>query len=154
LPELPGVAQALTDLTNLTRLSLEGCGDAVGDLAATAIALSCKELQHRDLRSCNLRSLECLAVMAQLRRLQELRLEGNEGFTVQGLELLSQHSSLQVLGFAQNSVVTTTELPGPAAILHVEVMVIYSFIRELWRSHSVMEVVHSTLSSRVRLTVI
>jgi hypothetical protein len=76
---VPGDALALTALTGLTRLVLEGCGAAVGDLEATAIATSCRGLHHLDLRRCELGRKGCLALVAQLPRLQVWQQEAVAG---------------------------------------------------------------------------
>jgi hypothetical protein len=102
----PGEALALTALTCLTQLELCGSEEAMGDLAATAIASSCKQLQHLDLRWCDLHSMECLAAVAQRTQLTKLRLEGNDGLTQQGLMLLTGLKQLQQLGVDRNTEVT------------------------------------------------
>jgi hypothetical protein len=114
---VPGDALALTALTGLTRLGLHlgalGCtwvhlGAGVGDLAATALASSCKQLRHLDLSRCDvhLSSMACLAAIAQLTQLTELRLERNDGLTQQGLMLLTGLKQLQTLSVDRNAEVT------------------------------------------------
>jgi hypothetical protein len=66
-------AQALSVLTGLTRLVLDGIGRGVGDVPATAIACSLKQLRHLDLQNCALGSMHCLAVIGRLTKLTELR---------------------------------------------------------------------------------
>jgi hypothetical protein len=103
---VPGDALALTALIGLTRLVLERCNASVGDLEATAIAYSCKQLRHLDLQRCALGSMGCLAVVAHLQHLQELRLEGSGRVTVRGLNLLTQLQDLQQLRVDLNDEVT------------------------------------------------
>jgi hypothetical protein len=103
---VPGDALALTALTGLTRLVLERCNASVGDLEATAIAYSCKQLRHLGLQRCALGSMACLAVVVDLQHLQELRLEGSGRVTVRGLNLLTQLQDLQQLRVALNDEVT------------------------------------------------
>jgi hypothetical protein len=74
---MPRDAQALSALTGLTRLVLAELGDGVGDEAAAAIARSCRQLRELDLRNCSLGNATCLAEIAQLTQLTELRLKCN-----------------------------------------------------------------------------
>ncbi|KAF6263254.1 hypothetical protein COO60DRAFT_486948 [Scenedesmus sp. NREL 46B-D3] len=101
-----GDALALSALTGLTRLVLEGARQGVGSLAATAIAGSCMQLHHLELRDCNLGSMASLANVRHLTQLTELRLEGNSGLTQQGLMLLTGLKRLQLLGVDTNAEVT------------------------------------------------
>jgi hypothetical protein len=95
---LDGDAIKLTALTGLTHLVLGGLGQGVGELAANALACSLKQLRHLDLQDCELGSMSCLAAIAHLPQLTELRLEGNPGLTRQGLMLLTGLRNLQKLG--------------------------------------------------------
>jgi hypothetical protein len=70
----------------------------VGDTRAAALAASLSQLQHLDLRQCELRSVAALAAIGQLKQLTELRLEGNNGITRQGVWQLTGLASLQQLG--------------------------------------------------------
>uniref|UniRef100_A0A383VBF8 Uncharacterized protein n=1 Tax=Tetradesmus obliquus TaxID=3088 RepID=A0A383VBF8_TETOB len=103
---VPGDALALTTLTGLTRLELQLVNAGVGDLAATAIAGSCQQLRHLDLRSCSLGSMACLAAVRHLTQLTELHLDGNSGLTVQGLMLLTRLKRLKHLGVDRSEQVT------------------------------------------------
>uniref|UniRef100_A0A383W1D2 Uncharacterized protein n=1 Tax=Tetradesmus obliquus TaxID=3088 RepID=A0A383W1D2_TETOB len=94
----PGDALALTTLTGLTRLVLDGAGDGVGEEAAAAIARSCRQLRHLDLSWCRLGCGACLAEIGTLTQLTQLRLEGNAGVTRQGLMQLTGLVQLQQLG--------------------------------------------------------
>lgn len=93
----PGDALALTALTGLARLELSNVRDGVGELAATAIASSCRQLRHLDLRACDLGSMGCLAVVRHLTQLRALDLRGNGKLTQQGLMLLTRLKQLQQL---------------------------------------------------------
>ncbi|KAF6251045.1 hypothetical protein COO60DRAFT_682155 [Scenedesmus sp. NREL 46B-D3] len=101
----PGDALALTALTGLTRLALRHAGAGVGE-AATATAGSCQQLHHLDLTGCNLVSMACLANVAHLTQLTELRLAGNSGLTHQGLMLLTALQRLQRFDVNRNAEVT------------------------------------------------
>jgi hypothetical protein len=105
---VPGDALALTALTGLTSLQLASVGDGVGDIAATAIAGSCKQLCHLDLRDCGLLSMGCLASVRHLTQLEELLLEENDAMrlTQQGLMLLTGLTRLQQLAVDRNAEVT------------------------------------------------
>jgi hypothetical protein len=103
---LPGDARALTALTGLTRLVLRGLGSGVGDVAATALACSLRQLRHLDLHSCDLGGMVCLAAIGQLTQLTALHLFGNEGVTREGLMLLTGLKRLQQLGVCRNEEVT------------------------------------------------
>jgi hypothetical protein len=103
---LSGDALPLTALAGLTRLVLAHAGACVGDLAATAIAGSCKQLWHLHLQRCGLGSMACLANIRYLTRLTELRLEGNAGLTQQGLMLLTGLKQLQQLGVGRTADIT------------------------------------------------
>jgi hypothetical protein len=107
IKHMSGDALALTALTGLTRLVLAHAGACVGDLAATAIAGSCKQLRHLDLQRCRLgSSMACLANICHLSQLTELRLEGNAGLTQQGLMLLTGLKQLQQLGVDSTADIT------------------------------------------------
>jgi hypothetical protein len=97
-------ALGLSVLTRLTRLVLNGVGAGVGDVPATAIACSLKQLRHLDLQNCALGSMHCLAVVGRLTKLTELRLEGNDGLTCERLLLLTRLSQLQELGVSEDAV--------------------------------------------------
>jgi hypothetical protein len=101
-----GDALALTALTGLTKLQLPWLRDGVGDLAAAAIAGSCKQLCHLDLHDCSLGSMVCLANVRHLTQLTELRLQGNSGLTQQGLMLLTGLTRLQQLGVDRTAEIT------------------------------------------------
>jgi hypothetical protein len=103
-------ALSLTALTGLTRLVLAHAGACVGDLAATAIAGSCKQLRHLDLKQCHLGSMACLANIRYLKQLTELRLEGNAGPTQQELVLLKGLKQLQTLGIDGTAEITDAVL--------------------------------------------
>jgi hypothetical protein len=103
---LPGDARALTALTGLTRLVLRALGSGVGDVAATALACSLRQLRHLDLHSCNLGDMVCLAAIGQLTQLTALHLCGNEVLTREGLMLLTGLTRLQQLGVRRNVEVT------------------------------------------------
>jgi hypothetical protein len=91
-----GDALALTTLTGLTRLVLQGVGSGVGDLAATAIACSLKQLQHLDLRDCKLGDMACTAAIAYLTQLTQLQLQGvGDQVSEQALMLLTGLKRLQ-----------------------------------------------------------
>jgi Leucine-rich repeat (LRR) protein len=92
-----GDALSLTALTRLTRLELGGLDKGVGELAANAIACCLKELRYLDLQHCGLGST-CLAAIAHLPKLTELKIEHNSGLTRQGLMQLTRLSTLQKLG--------------------------------------------------------
>jgi hypothetical protein len=92
----PGDALALTALTGLTSLVLARVGSGVGDEAAAAIAGSCTQLCHLDLRDCD---LECLTNIRNLTQLTQLQLRGNAALTQQELMLLTRLTQLQQLGF-------------------------------------------------------
>jgi hypothetical protein len=102
-PLAPGDAIALTSLTSLTRLALPRARDGVGDTRAAALAASLSQLQHLDLRECRLCSDAALAAIGQLRQLTELRLEGNNGITRQGLMQLIGLVRLQQLGIDRSA---------------------------------------------------
>jgi Leucine-rich repeat (LRR) protein len=110
--EVPGDALALTALTGLTRLVLDEAYGAVNDSIATALACNLRQLQHLDLRRCNLGHMACLAAIAQLTQLTELRLEDNDLVTRQGLMLLTGLKQLQRLGVDTNAEVTAAVLEG------------------------------------------
>jgi hypothetical protein len=105
-----GDARALTALTGLTRLVLGGLGDGVGDVAATALACSLRQLRHLDLQSCELGDMVCLAGIGQLTQLTALQLEGNDGLTREGLMLLTGLTSLQELGVSDIEGVTDADV--------------------------------------------
>jgi hypothetical protein len=100
----PGDALALTALTGLTKLELLWLHDGVGDLAAAAVAGSCKQLCHLALRDCSLGSMACLASVRHLTQLTELCLQG--GLTQQGLMLLTGLTRLQQLGVDRTAEIT------------------------------------------------
>jgi hypothetical protein len=80
--------------------------DGVGDIAATAIAGSCKQLCHLDLSECGLLSMDCLAHVGQLTQLTALLLQDNPGLTQQGLMQLTGLTRLRQLGVTRNAEVT------------------------------------------------
>jgi hypothetical protein len=102
----PGDALALTALTGLTKLELQWLCDGVGDLAAAAIAGSCKQLCHLDVQDCSLGSMACLASVLHLTQLTELCLQGNSGLTQQGLMLLTGLTRLQQLSVDRTAEIT------------------------------------------------
>jgi hypothetical protein len=73
---LPGDALALTALTGLTRLALQGAETCVTDEVAAALARSLTQLQHLDLRRCPVGSCDCFDEIGELTQLTELRLAG------------------------------------------------------------------------------
>ncbi|KAF6255485.1 hypothetical protein COO60DRAFT_1641489 [Scenedesmus sp. NREL 46B-D3] len=103
---VPGDVLALTAVTGLTRLVLCYSGAGVGDEAATAIAGSCQQLCELDLTKCNLVSMACLANVAHLTQLTELRLGGNRGLKQQELLLLTGLKRLQHLTVERHAEVT------------------------------------------------
>uniref|UniRef100_A0A383W112 Uncharacterized protein n=1 Tax=Tetradesmus obliquus TaxID=3088 RepID=A0A383W112_TETOB len=105
-----GDALALTALTGLAKLDLSGLGDAVGDVAATALACNLRQLRHLHLTECGLGDMVCLAAIRNLTQLTELRLEGNDGITQQRLMLLTGLSSLQQLRVDESEEVTAAVL--------------------------------------------
>jgi hypothetical protein len=91
-----GDVLALTALTGLTRLVLQGVGSGVGDLAATALACSLRQLQHLDLRDCKLGDMACTAAIAYLTQLTQLQLQGvDDQVSEQALMLLTGLKRLQ-----------------------------------------------------------
>ena len=78
---VPGDALALSALTGLTRLVLAGVGDGVGDVAAAAVAHSCRQLRQLDLSECSMGSAACLAEIGRLTQLTQLQLQSNVGVT-------------------------------------------------------------------------
>ncbi|KAF6251861.1 hypothetical protein COO60DRAFT_1628761, partial [Scenedesmus sp. NREL 46B-D3] len=102
----PGDALALTALTRLTHLNLGFNLAGVGDEAATALAGSCQQLCHLNLRCCNLVSMACLASVAHLTQPTRLWLAGNSGLSQQGLMLLTGLKRLQSLHVDTNAEVT------------------------------------------------
>jgi hypothetical protein len=104
---VPGDAVALTALTSLTRLNLAYTGGAVDDVAASALACTLTQLRSLDLRNCMLGGLlACLAPIAHLSQLTELRLAGVEGLTRRGLMLLTRLTQLRQLSVEHNDEVT------------------------------------------------
>jgi hypothetical protein len=105
---VPGGALALTALTGLTRLELGDACDGVGDFAATAIAGSCKQLFHLDLRDCGLLSTGCLANVRHLTQLTELQLDHNHRMRLsqQALMQLTGLTRLQTVAIDRNTEVT------------------------------------------------
>jgi aminoglycoside phosphotransferase len=73
---MPGDALALTALTGLTRLALQGGETGVTDEVAAALARNLTQLQHLDLRRCPLGSYNCFHEIGQLTQLTELQLTG------------------------------------------------------------------------------
>ncbi|KAF6254429.1 hypothetical protein COO60DRAFT_319982 [Scenedesmus sp. NREL 46B-D3] len=105
--QLPhGDALQPTALTGLTSLVLAGLGEGVGELAANALACCQKQLRHLDLQDCDLGSMSCLAAVAHLSQLTELKLEGNSGLARQGLLLLTRLSNLPKLGVEHDRLLT------------------------------------------------
>jgi hypothetical protein len=90
-------ALALTALTGLTSLNLQGLGPAVTDVVATALACSLRQLRDLDLSGCHLGDVVCLAAIGQLTQLSKLSMREVEGVTEQGLGLLTKMSCLQTL---------------------------------------------------------
>jgi hypothetical protein len=108
---VPGDALALTALTGLTRLELQHLGAGVGDLAATAIACSCKQLRHLDLRKCNLQQMTCVAAIAHLTQLTHLQLQGDGNeLSAQGLSLLTRLKQLREFELAANDWITVEDI--------------------------------------------
>jgi hypothetical protein len=70
----PGDALALTALTNLTRLVMNGLDAGVGSAAAAALMQSLTQLQHLDLRDCEVDTAECEMRRKQLVQLTQLLL--------------------------------------------------------------------------------
>jgi hypothetical protein len=96
----PGDALALTALTSLQRLNLDGAGNGVGTAVATALAGSLQQLQHLDLGSCGLQlgnaeGMACLEAIGRLTRLTHLGLSYNLGLAQQSLVPLTGLSRLQ-----------------------------------------------------------
>jgi hypothetical protein len=71
---VPGDALALTALTNLTRLVLDGMDSGVGSAAAVALVKSLTQLQHLNLQRCGADSSEFRVHCRQLRQLTHLRM--------------------------------------------------------------------------------
>jgi hypothetical protein len=93
-------ALALTALTQLTRLVLDGTLHGVGTAVATALARSLQQLQSLDLSYCKLdlgstEGLACLEAIGRLTQLTQLKLSGNEGLTQHGLMQLKGLSRLE-----------------------------------------------------------
>jgi hypothetical protein len=116
----PGDALALTALTGLTCLVLNGVRDGVGDGAAVGVARSLTQLQQLELRRCSidLGSSEYLLAVGQLRQLTALLLEGNSGLTQQGLMLLTGLRDLQRLAVDKSEEVTDEVIARFWAVLH------------------------------------
>ncbi|KAF6248735.1 hypothetical protein COO60DRAFT_1648566 [Scenedesmus sp. NREL 46B-D3] len=114
---LPGDALALTALTGLTRLVLAHLEHGVGDLAACALACSLKQLRHLDLQECDLGDMVCLAAIAHLTQLTELRLGCTSGFTRQRLMLLTGLTDLQRLGFCSDEEIRVEVMDSFWAVL-------------------------------------
>jgi hypothetical protein len=93
---MPDDVMALTALTNLTHLDLEGLDWAVGGPVATALAYSLKQLRYLSLSGCELGSRECLAAIGQLKQLTELRLD-----TAYLGDLLTQEQLMQLTGLSR-----------------------------------------------------
>jgi hypothetical protein len=72
----PGDALALTALTGLTRLALQGAETGVTDKVVAALARNLTQLQHLDVRHCRLGAFDCFDEIGQLTHLTELRLTG------------------------------------------------------------------------------
>jgi hypothetical protein len=103
---MPDDALSLTALTGLTHLELADAGACLSDMAAAAIAGSCKQLRQLGLEACELGSMACLDNIRHLSQLTELRLEGNAGLTQQGLMLLTGLTQLQELGVDRTEDIT------------------------------------------------
>jgi hypothetical protein len=71
---VPGDALALTALTALTCLDLNGGGCGVDDVAAIALACSLTQLRSLDLGEARLSSTACLAAIGHLTQLTEFAL--------------------------------------------------------------------------------
>jgi hypothetical protein len=107
---VPRDALALTALSNLTRLVVDGPNRGVCGLVATALACNLRQLQHLEFNQCYLGSMSCLAAIAQLTQLTELSLEGSKGLTEPGLMLLTGLKQLQSLAVSTNESVTAEVL--------------------------------------------
>lgn len=109
---VPGELVDLTAFTHLTRLVLSHVRDGAGELQATALLRSLKQLQHLDLQRCSidLGSAAFLSAVGQLQQLTYLCLAGNRGLTAQGLMQLTGLSRLQQLRVDENQDVTGMEL--------------------------------------------
>jgi hypothetical protein len=90
-------ALALTALTGLTGLNLQGVHAGVTDVVATALACSLRQLRDLNLSACQLGDAVCLAAIGQLTQLTKLTLWAVEGVTERGLSLLTNLSCLQQL---------------------------------------------------------
>jgi hypothetical protein len=90
---VPGDALALTAMTSLTRLDLAYTGSGVDDVAASDLACSLTQLRSLDLRGCALGGLGCLASIARLSQLTQLRLDNVQGLTRRGVMLLMNKRS-------------------------------------------------------------
>jgi hypothetical protein len=91
---LRGDALALTALTRLTRLDLNGARQGVGTAAATALARSLQQLQSLDLFDCCLQlggayGFVCLEAVGCLTQLTQLSFSENEGLTQHDLMRLT-----------------------------------------------------------------
>jgi hypothetical protein len=113
----PGEALALTALTSLTWLVLSNLGAGVSDLAATAIASSCQQLRHLNLRGCASDGMACLAVVRNLTQLTGLCLELNRGLTRHGLMLLTGLKRLQDLRVIDGTQVTAEDVDSFWAVV-------------------------------------
>jgi hypothetical protein len=99
----PADAQALTLLTNLTRLDFTDAGQGVGAAAATALACSLTQLRHLCLGQCHLKlgseGMACLEAIARLTQLTYLNSMDNSHLTQEGLMLLMKLPYLQPENF-------------------------------------------------------
>jgi hypothetical protein len=108
----PGDAQALSTLTGLTRLVLEGAELGVDDVAATALACCLRQLRHLDLSGCEMGEMACLAAIGQLAKLTALRLGSHHTavLTERGLKLLTGLSRLRYLDILGDAAVSREAL--------------------------------------------
>jgi hypothetical protein len=95
-----GDALALTALTSLTRLVLDGAEHGVGTAVTTALALNLQQLQSLHFGGCCLQlgsaeGVACLEAIGRLTQLTQLSFWGAEGLTQHGLMQLTGLSRLQ-----------------------------------------------------------
>jgi hypothetical protein len=123
-----GDALALTALTCLTRLVLDGAQHGVGTAVASALARSLQQLQSLDLGFCKLQlgsaeGVVCLEAIGHLTQLTSLRLWGNEGLTQHGLMQLTGLSRLKRAAcrtLCFRNVVTVEELAALGAAVQAQ----------------------------------